>query len=175
MGAGSRRRETDIAFAPPAAGWRPVSPRLATVWRIVLLLCALPIAAVAVILAVQSGMPDTVRAAAIAVLAAGIIVVAWAWIALGRRVRSYGYAERADDLLVVRGIIVRRLVIVPYGRMQMVDVRAGPLDRRFGIATVQVHTAAATTDAAIPGLSPGEAAALRDRLTVLGEERSAGL
>ena len=88
---------------------------------------------------------------------------------------AYGYAERADDLIVVSGILVRRLVIVPYGRMQMVDLRAGPIDRWLGIATVQLHTAAATTDAAIPGLTPLEAAALRDRLAARGEARSAGL
>ena len=51
------------------------------------------------------------------------------------------YAERADDLLIRTGIMFRSLVVVPYGRMQYVDVNAGPLARRFGIASVQLHTA----------------------------------
>ena len=89
--------------------------------------------------------------------------------------RSFGYAERGDDLLVTSGIMFRRLVIVPYGRMQLVDVKAGPIDRWMGITTVQLHTAAATTDASIPGLEPDVAAALRDRLARRGEQRSAGL
>ena len=110
---------------------------------------------------------------AYAVLA--VAVLAWVWWLIGRRVRSFGYAERDDDLLVVSGILIRRLVIVPYGRMQMVDLRAGPIDRWLGISTVQLHTAAATTDATIPGLVPSEAAALRDRLAARGEERTAGL
>ncbi len=110
---------------------------------------------------------------AYAVLAVGVL--AWVWWLIGRRVRSFGYAERDDDLLVVSGILIRRLVIVPYGRMQMVDLRAGPIDRWLGISTVQLHTAAATTDATIPGLVPSEAAALRDRLAARGEERTAGL
>jgi membrane protein YdbS with pleckstrin-like domain len=59
--------------------------------------------------------------------------------------------------------------------MQLVDLRAGPIDRALGIATLQLHTAAATTDAAIPGLVPEVAAALRDRLAALGEQRAAGL
>jgi membrane protein YdbS with pleckstrin-like domain len=59
--------------------------------------------------------------------------------------------------------------------MQMVDLQAGPIDRWLGISTVQLHTAAATTDAAIPGLLPAEATALRDRLAARGEERTAGL
>ena len=94
---------------------------------------------------------------------------------MGRAVRSWGYAERADDLLVTRGILNRQLVVVPYGRMQYVDVTAGPLDRRFGLSTVQLHTAAAATDAQIPGLVPTEAARLRDRLAARGEASSAGL
>ena len=99
----------------------------------------------------------------------------WTWWIIGRRVRSFGYAEREGDLLVVSGILVRRLVVVPYGRMQMVDLRAGPIDRWLGISTVQLHSAAATTDAAIPGLLPADAADLRDRLAARGEERTAGL
>jgi len=59
--------------------------------------------------------------------------------------------------------------------MQLVDVTAGPIERRFGIATVRLHTAAAGTDARIRGLPPDEAARLRDRLSALGEARSAGL
>ena len=109
--------------------------------------------------------------------AVGVAVVAfgWLWWLIGRRVRSFGYAERGDDLLVSSGIMFRRLVIVPYGRMQLVDVKAGPIDRWLGITTVQLHTAAATTDASIPGLEPDIAAGLRDRLARRGEQRSAGL
>jgi membrane protein YdbS with pleckstrin-like domain len=108
-----------------------------------------------------------------AVAAVLILLIGWPWI--GRRVRSWGYAERADDLVVGCGIWFRRIVIVPYGRLQFVDVKAGPVDRAFGLVSVQLHTAAATTDAAIPGLHPDTAAELRDRLAARGEQRSAGL
>jgi hypothetical protein len=94
---------------------------------------------------------------------------------LPRSLRSWGYAERVDDLLVRHGLLVRRLSIVPYGRMQFVDVTAGPVERMFGLATVQLHTAAAASDAKIPGLPPQEAARLRDRLAALGEARAEGL
>ena len=76
-------------------------------------------------------------------VAVWLVAVIWMWWLIGRRVRSFGYAERADDLLVTSGIMFRRLVVVPYGRMQLVDITAGPLDRRLGVATVQLHTAAA--------------------------------
>ncbi len=91
------------------------------------------------------------------------------------RVRSWTYQERDDDLIVERGVLVRRLSVVPYGRMQFVDVTAGPIDRVFRLATVRLHTAAAASDARIPGLEREEAARLRDRLAALGEARAAGL
>ncbi len=120
-------------------------------------------------------VPGIERLIAWAVAGVALIAFLWLWWLIGRRVRSYGYAERADDLLVRSGIMFRRLVIVPYGRMQLVDVTAGPIDRLLGVTTVQLHTAAATTDATIPGLEPAIAAALRDRLARQGELRGAGL
>lgn len=156
-------------FAAP--DWVPVSPRLALARRIVLALEYLLIVAGGVAIAISPlGLGWL-----IAYVIAALVAFVWAWWLIGRRVRSFGYVERADDLLVVSGILIRRLVIVPYGRMQIVDVTAGPIDRWLGISTVQLHTAAATTDATIPGLVPSEATALRDRLAARGEERNAGL
>jgi membrane protein YdbS with pleckstrin-like domain len=67
------------------------------------------------------------------------------------------------------------MVVVPYGRMQYVDVQAGPLARAYGIAQVQLHTASPGTDAAIDGLPADEATRLRDQLASRGEARLAGL
>lgn len=110
-------------------------------------------------------------------LAVAVVVVLGAWraVAIVRAVRAWGYAERENDLLVRHGLLVRRLSIVPYSRMQFVDVSAGPLERAFDLATVQLHTAAAASDARVPGLRPAEASRLRDRLTALGEDRAEGL
>ncbi|MER7676480.1 PH domain-containing protein [Streptomyces sp. NPDC096934] len=104
-----------------------------------------------------------------------LALTAWGWRMLGRNWRSWRYAERADDLLISRGVLFREETVVPYGRMQLVEVTSGPVERHFGLASVQLHTAAAATDARIPGLHPAEAERLRDRLTELGEARSAGL
>ncbi|MCB5169901.1 PH domain-containing protein [Streptomyces bambusae] len=110
-----------------------------------------------------------------ALAALPLAVLAWGWGMLGRNWRSWRYAERADDLLIFRGVLWREETVVPYGRMQLVEVTSGPLERRFGLASVQLHTAAAASDARIPGLLPAEAERLRDRLTELGTARSAGL
>ncbi|MEH0936684.1 PH domain-containing protein [Micromonospora psammae] len=110
-----------------------------------------------------------------AALGAVVLLGVWRAAAIVRAVHAWGYAEREDDLLVRHGLLVRRLSIVPYSRMQFVDVSAGPLERAFDLATVQLHTAAAASDARVPGLRPAEAARLRDRLTALGEDRAEGL
>jgi hypothetical protein len=59
--------------------------------------------------------------------------------------------------------------------MQFIDVTASPFERIFGIATVRMHTAAAASDARIPGLVKAEAERLRDRLAELGESQAAGI
>ena len=163
----------DDLFAPPDAVWRRVSPRLATARRLSTLVTLVVLtAAVLLALSLITGDPALVVSLG-AVLA--LLVAAWSWWFIGRVVTRWGYAERAEDLYITRGAMVRTLVAVPYGRMQFVDVTAGPLDRMLGIATVHLHTASPGTTAVIPGLVAAEAARLRDRLTALGEARAAGL
>jgi membrane protein YdbS with pleckstrin-like domain len=161
--------ETD-PFDPTGVAWSSVSPSLARVRRITAAIWLGVPVVVLVLVAVATG---SVVVWAIAAAVAALLV--WSMWAIGRQVRAIGYAERDDDLLVRRGIMWRSIVVVPYGRLQYVDVEAGPLDRVFGIARVQLHTASASTDAVIPGLVPDEAARLRDRLTDRGQSRLAGL
>jgi membrane protein YdbS with pleckstrin-like domain len=157
-------------FDPPDVQWWSPSPRLAAARR--LTVCG-PLALFAVLAAVLA----VVLPAGWLWVAAAVFVVwaGWAWGVIGRQVRAWGYAEREDDLLVRHGVMWRTVVVVPYGRMQFVDVYAGVVDRMFGLAKVQLHTASARSDAYIPGLGPQEAARLRDRLASRGEARLAGL
>lgn len=131
-------------------------------------------------------------------LAVGIVLVAaasvllatwtggwWPWVAGGtievglivlaaitpRQVRSFGYRLRADDIVMRRGILFQREVAVPYGRLQLVDVTHGPLDRLLGIAQLKLVTAAASAVVVLPGLEQAAAEDLRDRLVALAESR----
>lgn len=158
-------------FTSPSESWLLVSRRLATVRRI----CV--VAPIALLAAIGMGALAVFASVGYAALAlvVGLGLCLWAWLIIGRQVRATSYVLRRDDLLVAKGVMFKRLVVVPYGRMQLVDVTRGPIDRQFGLASVQLHTAAATTDASIPGLTPEVAADLRDRLAALGESRSAGL
>ena len=108
-------------------------------------------------------------------IATSLAIALAGWFVERGRYRSWGYAERDEDLVVRRGLMFHRLTVVPFGRMQFVDVTAGPVDRIFDLATVQLHTAAAATDARVPGLRSTDAALLRDRLAALGEARTSGI
>jgi membrane protein YdbS with pleckstrin-like domain len=90
-------------------------------------------------------------------------------------VRAIGYALRDDDLLFRKGIMFQRMVAVPYGRMQLVDVTRGPIARAVGLSELKFVTAAATTGVVLPGLPEEEAEALRDQFVALAESRRAGL
>ncbi len=157
-------------FDPAGIEWTSVSPGLAAVRRTILVSLMTVVAAGLAVVAYFSGWAWFWVALLIPVLA-----VAVGWNAIGRQVAAWGYAERADDLLIKRGLMFRELVVVPYGRMQFVDVQAGPLERAFQVAQVQLHTASAGSDARIPGLNAVEAARLRDRLASRGQARLAGL
>ena len=129
---------------------------------------------VAVLAAVALTIAGSVLVAVVTVVVV-LVICAALFVVIGRNYDSWGYAERGADLLVTHGVMWRRLVVVPYGRMQLVDVTAGPIERKFGISTLRLHTASAGTDARIHGLTAAEATRLRDRLAALGESQSAGL
>jgi uncharacterized protein len=161
------------AFAGDDGGvrWLRPSPRLLVLRRLEVGGVALVVAAAAAFVVGISVGAGPGAGSAVAVLALGLLAERF----VRRRFEAWGYAERQDDLLVRRGVLFTRLSVVPYGRMQFVDVTAGPLERAFGLATVRMHTAAAATDARIPGLDRYEAARLRDRLAELGEAQAAGI
>lgn len=157
--------------AEPTPGWQGLDPALLRLRRLeTLVLVGVLTVAVAVALGLLVSWPAAVAAAVVG--AVGLLLLLRV---VRRRYASWGWAEREDDLLLRRGVLVQRTTVVPYGRMQYVDVTAGPLDRRFGLATVVLHTAAVATGASIPGLRAEDATRLRDRLAALGEARAAGV
>ncbi len=103
------------------------------------------------------------------------VILIWTIAILPRQVRAIGYQLRHDDLVFRRGILWQRMVAVPYGRMQLVDITHGPLDRGFGIAQLKFVTAAASTGVTIPGLKQTTAETLRDHLVAVAESRRTGL
>ncbi len=162
----------------PPGDWERVSPRLVAVQEISNLITSvvfLAIVAVPLVLRrldVWPGYPEwiswTLGALVLLFGAIEAIVVPF-------RVRNMRYALRADDLCVARGVIFHQSEVIPYGRIQYVDVKAGPLLRAFGLCVLQVHTASPDAHPQIDGLSRADGERLRDELARRGEERLAGL
>ncbi|MFZ0529399.1 MAG: PH domain-containing protein, partial [Propionicimonas sp.] len=146
-------------FSPPAA-WQRLPERCVSARRIGAAALNLTVA-VAVSVGVGAFLGWTWAAAA---ATAGILWTAWRVVRAGRWVRSFGYAEREEDLLITQGLWVKQLSAIPYGRMLSVNVESGPLDRAWGLATVHLVTASPHSGGQIPGLAQADAAALRDRL-----------
>lgn len=71
-----------------------------------------------------------------------------------RRWSARGYQISNDRLRVVRGILWRSDTVVPFGRVQHIDVDQGPLERALGIATLTLHTAGNhNASVQLPGLA----------------------
>ena len=85
----------------------------------------------------------------------------------GRRYRSWAWRMDEDELRIGSGVLVRSDTVVPFGRVQHIDIVRGPLQRRYGLGSLVLHTAG-TRSAAIllPGLEIGEAERMRDHVRV---------
>jgi uncharacterized protein len=166
----------DRLFLEPSLVWQPVSPKLLVERRLALA----PLALVGLVLlpagvAASRDQPSPGMFLALGgLILLAVAAVSW-FVVVPRMVRSWRYAERERDLLVSHGRLMRRLSVVPYGRMQVIEVSANPISSRLGIATVTLVTASASTDARIPGLPIEVAHELRDRLAARGEASTAGL
>lgn len=160
----------DDLFAPPGERWQRLAPAYARVLQIrMLIVHAVLLAAVVIPLLFVTDWRW-------ACLGAAVIVTwtIWRWFRLRRWVAAWGYAERDEDLYLTHGLWFKELTAIPYGRMQAVKVESGPLTRAFGLASVELVTAA-MSGAKVPGLARAEAERLRDRLIAIGAGDQDGL
>lgn len=150
--------------------WHQISPRyVVSQFLQYLIFLALVVAAVLVLTLVLHQQWAWIPGGIITVITLITLVV------LPRQAKAIGYMLRADDIVFRKGILWQRMIAVPYGRMQLVDITHGPLDRAFGVSQLKMVTAAATTGVQIPGLSQAAAEALRDTLIRVAETRRTGL
>ncbi|GAA2176902.1 hypothetical protein GCM10009847_00680 [Leucobacter tardus] len=156
----------------PDHEWKRVSSKYAVADLVTNLILVLVVIAVGVVVLVVADEPAPWVLAGIGVLSLVLLVNA---VLAFRRVKAIGYVLRDDDLLFRRGILFERVIAVPYGRLQLVDVTRGPLLRALGLATLKFVTASAATGVHLPGLPMADAETLRDRLVELAETRRSGL
>ncbi|WIM72981.1 PH domain-containing protein [Corynebacterium suedekumii] len=110
-------------------------------------------------------------------IGAGIVAALFLWQLwlIPAQVKLLGWQETEDELLITKGRLWHTFTVVPYGRIQFVDVTAGPIERSLGMKTLELHTASASSDSSVQGLPADTADALRDRLAVKARERMSGL
>jgi membrane protein YdbS with pleckstrin-like domain len=144
-----------------SAPLQPVEPGYRHVLRARLLLSWLPLVIGGLVL--DNGvLADTpfYGLASIALALIALVVVVMAPQRIYRRLR-YGLTDRL--LQVVRGWLFHTDTIVPFVRVQHLDVTRGPLDKLFGTATLVVHTAGTRNSiVTVPGLAPDRVAEIRD-------------
>ena len=151
--------------------WNPIAPQARpSLWTLTAVAVAAPfLVALVAVLAIAADVVGLIVGLVVVALVVGLL----RWLVV-RRHRSWGYGVRDDELLLRRGLLVRRLTIVPIGRLQFIDIHQGPLDRWLDVANLQLHTAAAASDAKVPMLSLADASRLRDELIERGAGRSGG-
>lgn len=82
-----------------------------------------------------------------------------------RRWRAWGYCEEEDELHIRHGLWTRIRTVVPFGRVQHIDVAQGPIERSFGLSTLILHTAGTRgASVPLPGLRFDDAERMRDRI-----------
>ncbi|WP_144715163.1 PH domain-containing protein [Curtobacterium pusillum] len=171
-----RERLDEPGLGLTGTTWTRVSPKLVWTELITTVVIGVVVTAGCVIIGVVNGGFGRTAGTVWTSIAIVVFVVAAITAALTpRRVRAIGYALRDDDLVLRRGLMWQRFTAVPYGRMQLVDVNRGPLDRVLGMSELKFVTAAASTNVRIPGIPFADADQLRDRLVELAESRRAGL
>lgn len=124
----------------------------------------------AFLILVAGGMADVVMLdrglpAGFILGAALMVAIFLVFISPGRRYRSWGYEVTDDELHIQSGIWVCRRTVVPFGRVQHIDVGQGPVERRYDLGTLTLHTAGTRSAAvALPGLEMPEAERMRDEI-----------
>lgn len=161
----------DELFDPPGTPWQGLDPNYLKL-KLVLIPLVWGVFFIALGVACHFLAPVWTP---VAVAAVGVVWIAWRMWRAPRAFRRWGFAERDEDVYVTHGLWFRTLQCVPYGRMQLVQVESGPVEQRFGIATVQMITSSTAGTVSIPGLKAADAAALRDRLIARGEQQQAGI
>lgn len=137
-----------------------------TLWRRQLQLVGALMVAAGAVAGVVLGRTSLLPTGGAAVAVVGVaVIVSSIWLP-GMRYRRWRYALGTDALHITHGAVIHHQSLLPYFRVQHVDVSSGPLERSLGLARIKVRTASSQTDGEIPGLARPVAEEMRDQLLV---------
>jgi membrane protein YdbS with pleckstrin-like domain len=145
-------------------GMRPLDPRQVKLLRLRAALFGLALVAASVvaelIVRAETELPAGLFSGAAVLLA--VILILWM---PKRRYRAWAYRMDEDELRIHSGLLVRSATIIPFGRVQHTDIVRGPIERRYGLASLVLHTAGTRSAATrLPGLDAEEAERMRDHV-----------
>ncbi|MEZ5707931.1 MAG: PH domain-containing protein [Blastomonas sp.] len=145
-------------------GLTPTEHGHRNVIRIATALAMLPFAIAAVIVDLALAEQGHIRTGMVMVPV--LLFCLLAIVALPRRKwRRWGYDMGEDRLRIVRGYLFHTDTIVPFARLQHIDVARGPVERACGVARLIVHTAGThNATVTLPGLTPETAEAMRETM-----------
>ncbi len=152
--------DTESNTAISTEGLTPLDPRHIIVARISsAIITAVFVIAAAVLESAQLAPLGTFIVPAI------LLAFFYTWVVPARKYARWGYHMSGDRLRIVRGYMFYSDTIVPLGRIQHIDVEQGPIQRPYGIATLQMHTAGNhNSTVSLPGLAHEDALAMREAI-----------
>ena len=144
-----------------------LDPRAKLLWRLTGALQALPILAGGAfgsyVLSSRGDMP--LYLVVLPLLGALVLAVLFVVVLPPLLWQRWRYEIRSMEVDLQRGLVRVTRTLVPMARVQHVDTRRGPLQRRLGLSTVVFYTAAGPNE--IPQLARETAAEVRDRIAEL--------
>lgn len=150
-----------------ATALRRIDPRVRWLWTVQRWAVGLPVTQAAAVLSFGLQRVRALETLPLAtMIGLALLLLVLAPIHAHLSWRHFRYGEADDGLLIERGVCWRRRTLVPHSRIQHSDVKQGPLERRLGLATLLIYTAATRHGAVtVPGLAEPLAEALRRRLS----------
>lgn len=148
---------------PAQAGWQRLPPR-AQVLFVLGNLVGYGIAAVAALVPVGLLLPWDGLKLPLSVALLVLLPLLGVWLAR-KQYRHTWWRLDAQGFALRRGRMWQQETRVPTSRVQHLDLKRGPLERRFGLATLAIHTAGTRHSAVVVGgLDVDDAERLRDIL-----------
>lgn len=156
--------QPDLPVSALDAGLHPIEPGYRHIIRMMTALALIPMLIGAGVL--EFILMDNIGVQRGVVLAPALALAAFIFVFLPQRKwRRWGYSGADEQLRVARGWLVRTDTIVPFKRIQHIDVAQGPMERMFGLASLTVHTAGTHNSiVTLPGLTRDDAEAMRDAM-----------
>lgn len=170
--------EIDVNTLPKAesVNFRPVEKDYLKILRIewLITIIALGIIAAALFFFIKNLRNSTY----LVIIAITLVIFAVSWFLIQTKSFIYrGYAIREEDIIYRSGWIIRKISTSPFNRIQHSNVSTGPLERRYGLATLIIYTAGTDdADLRISGLKEEEAYTIKTWITqkISDERKSMG-